>query len=160
LLENYLGERQLIECWMGSKWGFYKFPLNSQVDIPDLETKLHWREVGLQSVLGKDENVGSLFHVNQVLDVRLSIELQLEHVKREFVIVKRQLKRSRVLPCYRLSQCGERWVNLLRIYDAFLAGATESELIDHLQLKGIPVLHKEARELVFGGYQRILLYAE
>ena len=96
----------------------------------------------------------------QTFDLRLPIELQLEQAKRGFVIARRKQQQSGHLSCYRISQCCKHWINLLRIYDAVNIGISESEIKDHLQLDNIPDLLAEAKELVYGGYQRILLYAE
>ncbi|MHB8455301.1 MAG: transcriptional regulator domain-containing protein [Acidiferrobacterales bacterium] len=38
-------ELLLIECWMGAKWGFHKFPLDPAVDAPVIGEQLAWRPV-------------------------------------------------------------------------------------------------------------------
>ena len=38
-------DKVLIECWMGSKWGFYKFPLSPDTDMPLIGEQLLWREI-------------------------------------------------------------------------------------------------------------------
>ena len=37
-------DKVLIECWMGAKWGFYKFPLDPDTDQPVIGEQLSWRE--------------------------------------------------------------------------------------------------------------------
>ncbi len=41
----------LIECWMGSKWGFYKFPLDPTTDQPRIGDQLSWRALPEQICL-------------------------------------------------------------------------------------------------------------
>lgn len=35
--------RQLIECWMGAKWGFYQFPQDPAIPAWELEAPINWR---------------------------------------------------------------------------------------------------------------------
>jgi len=158
-LSGLKGQRLLIECWMGTKWGFYKFPVNPEIDLPELDTQLLWREVDLDKWLVMDGEQDS-FSFRQIFDLRLPIEVQLEQAKRAFVIARRQQQKSGQLSCYRVPQCGKHGLNLLRIYDASNTGISESEIKEHLQLDNIPGLLAEAKELIYGGHQRILLYAE
>ncbi len=36
-------DRQLIECWMGAKWGFYQFPQNPALHALELAASINWR---------------------------------------------------------------------------------------------------------------------
>ena len=87
------GQRLLIECWMGTKWGFYKFPVDLQIDLPELDAQLLWREVELDKWLVLDDDEDH-FSFRKTFDLRLPIEFQLEQAKRAFVIARRQQRQS------------------------------------------------------------------
>ena len=71
---NALGESLLIECWMGEKWGFYKFPLDPARPAPIPATELLWREPSQEAVLLSDRII---MMTNGSLNLFLHLLLQI-----------------------------------------------------------------------------------
>ncbi len=51
------GDKVLIECAMGARWGFYKFPPAPQDADPVGERRLVWREMMAEVQLLDDDSV-------------------------------------------------------------------------------------------------------
>ena len=75
----------LIECWMGAKWGFYKFPLNPNYARPEIPRELLWREREIR-VKSLDSNDSTCIEAKQdtehlktlQFDLRFSLKQQLD----------------------------------------------------------------------------------
>ncbi|MDQ7015314.1 MAG: DUF6499 domain-containing protein [Gammaproteobacteria bacterium] len=158
------GGKLLIECWLGAKWGFYKFPLNPEVDAPKVGEELLWREVELQAVPLSVQRCTSYLDGDCKLafgfDLSLSLKEQLELVKRELQQQKRQqreaVRRQTVLGLTPI------WLTMLRLLDALEAGAPDLQISAVLQLDRFSLrsLQLQAEALRDGGYRQVLLLAE
>lgn len=93
------GEREqvLIECWMGAKWGFRKFPVDPDTDFPD---HLTWREQPLTLArLGAGETVpDTASRVVLAFDLELPLDAQLEAARRQLAVARHGLAQTGRLP--------------------------------------------------------------
>jgi len=112
------GERLLIECWMGSKWGFYKFPPGPEADMPTLL----WRQVDEEvSVVHADdaEYLGNgQEKVALGFDLSRPIKSQVEDARRLLLVLQRHRQNAGNPYPYTLDTVRERWTLYLRVLDA------------------------------------------
>lgn len=73
-------ERVLIECAMGAKWGFYKFPNDPDEEFPRVPGQLLWREIS--TWLPDTDAPAKPHELGVYLDLRLPVKQQLEELKR------------------------------------------------------------------------------
>lgn len=140
-------ERVFIECWMGAKWGFYKFPLDPQRDMPP---GLHPPPpTGERPVWHKGADAGpnpideisfrpppapaprkpdDPYRLDIAFDLSLPLPPQLEAAK--FRLVGRAAELRRAGHTAPLSVASQRtaWTRLLRVLDAHAAGANIADL--------------------------------
>src|SRR5512138_2805401 len=132
-------ERVLLECWMGAKWGFYKFPLDPARVAPGPD-ELSWRppprsEVALEAP----------WRVDVAFDLSLPLPPQLEAAKFRLVSRAAELRRQGLAAPKNVANQRARWTAMLCLLDGDAApDADNGELLD------------EARALVAGGYREIL----
>ena len=83
------GDKVMIECAMGAKWGFYKFPNSPDTEFPVIPDKLIWREpdIGVSTPSGDAQ----IYDMDLRFDVRLSLNEQLASAKRRLVSQQRKL---------------------------------------------------------------------
>ena len=161
-------DKVLIECWMGAKWGFYKFPLDPATDQPVIGEELGWREQQ-QSARRVDaadsvylEEAGA--HVALGFDLDLPLRSQLESAKRFLQARKAKLRREGSLVMKTVRNLGHEWCLMLRILDALNAGESLESVAEELcngagQPGGkthIFGLGRQAERLVDRGYLEIL----
>jgi len=82
------GDKILIECAMGAKWGFYKFPNSPAIEFPEIPEQLVWREIDF--IVSEPDGPTQLYEADLRFDLRLSLNEQLSVAKRQLVIQKRQ----------------------------------------------------------------------
>lgn len=156
------GEKVLIECHLGARWGFYKFPLNPAHERPVIGQDLLWREHPLRAqplaggdIDGVDEREGKLA---LVFDLRMPLKEQLAAAKPYLIASQRRLqqegleRRSVASECAALSAC-------LRLLDAREAGAGEGAICKALGLESsaaFAALSERALSLMQGGYRELL----
>jgi len=153
-------DKVLIECALGARWGFYKFPPDPEEDDVVGRGLLVWRESELhrepldaedREYLGEDpEKIALGF------DLALPLRGQLERAKRLLQLLQRQ----RGLQPRRAARYRERWTRYLRLLDAEATGAAPSELAVLCGPEPLEPNLAAARELAAGGYRRILLLPE
>ena len=132
-------ERVLLECWMGAKWGFYKFPLDPERVAPGPD-ELSWRPPP-QS----DSEIESPYRVDIAFDLSLPLPPQLEAAKFRLVGRAAELRRQGLAAPKTVGKQRVRWTTMLRLLDdAITREADSAELLD------------EARVMVAGGYREIL----
>ena len=147
----------LIECALGARWGFYKFPPDPADDDPVGGQRLIWREVDQAvPVVGRFDRewLGTdPARVALGFDLALPLREQLKDAKRQWQILRRQRMRAGQLDSLAEPACRERLATMLRLLDADAAGADETAMTsidvdwrDRLQL---------ARALCAGGYRRL-----
>ena len=118
-------DKVLIECAMGARWGFYKFPPDPADDDPVGEGRLAWRETerdipvvsdGDSEWLGDDEA-----RVALGFDLTLPLREQLERAKRTLQVMQRQRQRSGRVVAKSSETLREALCLMLRLLDAELA---------------------------------------
>jgi len=82
------GSKVMIECAMGAKWGFYKFPNSPDIEFPDVPGKLIWREFDLR--VAKPAGEAQSFEIDLRFDLRLSLYEQLRSARQQLIIQQRQ----------------------------------------------------------------------
>ena len=134
------GDRVLLECWMGAKWGFYKFPIDPERSTPPCPDKLSWRPPP-QS----DMSIEAPYRHDIAFDLSLPLPPQLEAAKFRLLSRAAELRRQGLaVPKTVANQCA-RWTTMLRLLDgAATLDNNDASLLD------------EARALVAGDYREIL----
>ncbi len=132
-------DHQLIECWMGAKWGFYQFPNDPAIPAWALESPVNWRPApGFRF----DREPEKASETRLTFDLALPLPAQLE-AARHWLVSKQSALRGQGLAVPRtLANQKEHWARLLAALDQ---GA--GELLD------------EAREMARCGYREILRLA-
>ena len=161
----------LIECWMGSKWGFYKFPLDPALDAPTIGEQLAWRPVTCaarelaSSVVERMETAPGGSPEKLVLEFDLSLPLreQLDSARNLAVARQARLRQSGKIVLRTVQFCAPGWMACLRALDARAAGASVEEAsvallsVEALRTDSYAALLKQADALLNGGYRAILL---
>lgn len=151
-------DQVLIECWMGAKWGLRQFPPDPAVCQPE---GLAWREqpVVLEP-LGTAE-----FHVLQQspgrialgFDLALPLGPQLEAARVRLLAARHALAKAGRLPATSLQAGAPVWRAWLRLLDGLGQGAALDEIARVLDLADADGAREQARDMVAGGYRRILM---
>jgi len=151
-------DKVLIECALGARWGFYKFPPDPADEDPVGDGRLTWREcmeevpeIGPEDApwLGADPA-----RVALGFDLSLPLRDQLERAKRRLQVLQRQRQRSGALVPPSLRAQRAVLSTQLRLLDAESGGADEPEFVsigrDWRALLG------QAQQLRDGGYRRLV----
>jgi hypothetical protein len=129
-------DRQLIECWMGAKWGFYQFPQNPDQPAWTLETPINWRPApGFRFARVS----GCATDIQVTFDLALPLPAQLDAARQWLVGKQGALRRQGQAAPRSLANQAEHWAKLLAALDS-----GSGELLD------------EAREMSRYGYREIL----
>lgn len=161
------GEDALIECWMGQKWGFYKFPIDPKNDHPVPGEELLWRvpepdyhvldESEIAACLDNDEKVAMGF------DLTLPLGEQVDHARRLLAILQRQLRKSRPEKMKNVTNLTKQWRIYLRILDALSQGISLTAIQDTLSEENLGIQEEtiqEAIDLMRYDYRKLLLIPE
>lgn len=115
-------DRQLIECWMGAKWGFYQFPRNPDVPAWELEAPINWRPApGFRF----DREANQASDIQLTFDLALPLPAQLDAAKQWLVTRQAALRRQGLAVPQTLVNQAEHWTKLLAVLDSGLG-----ELLD------------------------------
>lgn len=90
------GDKVLIECWMGAKWGFYKFPVDPARTDLAVGEELCWRPVQIQPVIvdGQDRRFfDSETRVALGFDLRRPLPEQVSAAERLLQLLQRRWRR-------------------------------------------------------------------
>lgn len=136
-------ERVLIECWMGAKWGFYKFPLDPERSTPPGPDELAWRPPPATGTFAE------AYRLDISFDLSLPLPPQLEAAKFRLASRVAELRREGLATPKTVANQRERWTRMLRLLDS---GEMPSE--DNAAL-----LH-EAQAMVQRNYLDILRLAK
>lgn len=160
-------EDALIECWMGQKWGFYKFPLDPDNDHPQPGIELLWRvpeqeyrvldASEIHAYLDNDERVAMGF------DLTLPLGEQMDQARRLLAILQRQLHKQHPEKIRSVRGLAEIWRTQLRILDGLAQGAGRKEIEDTLSMEGVELnteLIREAQQLMQSEYRSLLQIPE
>jgi hypothetical protein len=150
----------LIECWMGAKWGFHKFPLDPAMVAPTPE-QLSWRpvHVGARTVTaGHRDYLGvTLTRLALGFDLNLPLPPQLEAAKFHLVSLQTRLRREGMPVPETVASRRADWTRYLRLLDAEASGAAREEIGTSLECRDVAGDTEAARDLRDHGYRRILL---
>ena len=135
------GERVLLECWMGAKWGFYKFPLDPGRGTPPGPDELAWRPPP-QAKAGVDEP----YRLDLSFDLSLPLPPQLEAAKFRLVSRAAELRRRGLAAPKTVASERARWTQMLQLLDATAAG----EAVEDKESL------RKAQAMAQGGYLEIL----
>lgn len=150
-------DKVLIECAVGARWGFYKFPPDPADDDPVGAGRLVWREVDDEVVmvgpadadwLGADPSKVALG-----FDLALPLRAQVERAKRQLQLLRRQRERGGEVEARSVTTLHRTLTTMLRLLDATAAGAGGAQLatLDADWQGGL----NEALELRDAGYRRL-----
>ena len=156
-------QRVLIECALGARWGFYKFPLDPDCDTPVIGEQLSWREVpqGVRR-LGPDAAVylgDNPARVALGFDLDLPLREQLERAKRYLLATQRGRVRDGLVCMRTVEALWPDWQRYLRCLDGLEAVAPEDEMARVLGRDGgaLAADCRAALRLRDGGHREILL---
>ncbi len=125
------GERILIECWMGQKWGFYKFPPDPADDRRGDEP-VTWRETASPVEVLDHSDTEHLIpgspKVALGFDLSQPLKAQFDEARRQLVVMQRRLQKSSALDAYTVTGRRDHWALCLRLLDAEAAGAAPSDI--------------------------------
>jgi hypothetical protein len=151
-------EQVLIECWMGAKWGFRKFPIDPAIDLPD---DLAWRDFPVDVAVVAPSAIPELRQSPEMLalmfDLSLPLPAQLEAAKRQLIAARQARARTGDLPPRGLREGAPVWRRSLRLLDALEAGATQASIGEILDLADTEREASTAIAMSGGGYRRILM---
>jgi hypothetical protein len=158
------GDKVLIECAMGARWGFYKFPPDPQDDDPVGQGRLVWREQKTQVELLDADTLANELNPSTALvcfDLSLPLADQLLSAKRRLQVEQRRRIQAGLLLAPRLAAHLDNLVRKLRLLDAMESGA-ESALIEQRLYAGLNIGLKhetsQAISLRDRDYRRLLLF--
>ena len=129
-------DRQLIECWMGAKWGFYQFPQDPSLPAWELESPINWRPA---PGFHLDRPAESACDIHLTFDLTLPLPAQLEAAKQTLVSKQAALRRQGQAAPRNLDNQRAHWASLLAVLDS-----------------GSGELLAEARTMSSNGYREIL----
>lgn len=152
------GEKVLIECALGARWGFYKFPPDPRDDDPVGDDRLAWREVASPvRQLGAADAAWceSSSHLALGFDLSLPLREQMEQAKRTLQAEQRRRQRAGLVAPVSARARAADWVVMLRLLDAEAGNASASELTSISP--GWEGSLQEAHRLCEGGYRQLAL---
>ncbi|MFO7542865.1 MAG: DUF6499 domain-containing protein [Thiobacillus sp.] len=133
-------DRVLLECWMGAKWGFYKFPLDPARTAPG-PNELSWRPLPAPETRPD----GDPYRLDIAFDLSLPLPPQLEAAKFRLVSRASELRRTGLAAPITVASQRARWTEMLRLLDGVDApDADKAKLL------------VEAQALIVGGYRELL----
>ncbi|MBN8772858.1 MAG: hypothetical protein J0J02_01450 [Thiobacillus sp.] len=135
-------ERVLLECWMGAKWGFYKFPPDPGCIAPGPD-ELSWRPPPQPA-----PQVDDACRLDVSFDLALPLPPQLEAAKFRLVSRAAELRRQGVAAPRTVANQRAGWVRMLQMLDGNVPPQA-----------GHDSLRREAQAMMQGGYLDILRLA-
>jgi hypothetical protein len=155
----------LIECWMGAKWGFYKFPLNPNYAHPKIPSELLWRERDIK-VKVLDPYLNNLAVPNNAehlsslqFDLRFSLQEQLKSARIQLANIRRNAYKTGKIKL-RIKDHVPYWTYLLRYADALQIGTAAIAAQKRLQSEtsiNLQNMSSELEAIWQGEYLDILL---
>lgn len=115
--------RVFIECWMGAKWGFHKFPLDPERATPPSPAELSWRPPPAAEPRPTDD----AFRLDIPFDLSLPLPPQLEAAKFRLISRAAELRRAGQRAPMTVANQRARWTRMLQLLDAEAAGESIDE---------------------------------
>ncbi len=154
------GDKVLIECALGARWGFYKFPPDPRDDDPVGGERLVWREVPLEIPLLEAEAAapGDAHRAALVFDLGLPLAPQMEQAKRRLQIEQRRRVSAGRLAPPRVADHAEDLARGLRLLDAAAQAVPlqEQARVFRLDTEEAGKVLSRALSLRDGGYRNLL----
>lgn len=113
-------DRVLLECWMGAKWGFYKFPLDPARVAPGPD-ELSWRPPPPPETRPTEDP----YRLDIAFDLSLPLPAQLDAAKFRLVSRTRDLRRTGLVAPITVASQRARWTKMLRMLDGEAAPDSE-----------------------------------
>ena len=156
------GEKVLIECALGARWGFYKFPPDPADDDPVGGGRLVWREFAVEPALVERESESRVNPESAMLCFDLSLPLrdQLATAKRLLQIEQRNRVQAGSIKVPRVSAHREKLCRMLRLLDALEAGADMEQIQSRLYAELTECFSDDRRDAIQlrdHQYRRLLL---
>jgi hypothetical protein len=155
-------DKVLIECHLGARWGFYKFPVDPAMEDPVGQGLLTWRALPLSAELvGHTDTAwlgGDPSKLALGFDLSLPLREQLEDARRLLAVMRRQRIKQGLMHPKTVAACCEEWTRYLRLLDAETARADSARITLQLGLdpQSLGAVWAETQALVNGGYRRIV----
>ncbi len=159
------GDKVLIECAMGARWGFYKYPPDPADDDPVGMQRLAWREVTHEvSILGDGEaRCSGSARLAVCFDLSLPLREQIDQAKRRLQIEQRRRAKAGDVQLQTVKTLAPRWRRYLRLLDALDEGVADEAIVRLLyggDADRLATDRAEARGLCQGGYRELLRLPE
>jgi hypothetical protein len=155
------GDKVLIECALGARWGFYKFPPDPADNDPVGGNRLVWRPVMFElPLLDAAQPVpDSARYAAPLFDLELPLAFQLEQAKRRLQIEQRKRVAVGLIKKPSIAEHRERLTQALCLLDAMEAGATQQEMCTTLDRTAgeIRVILDQALAMRDADYRQLLL---
>ncbi len=135
-------ERVLLECWMGAKWGFNKFPLDPHRIQPPSPEELGWRTLPVRPARDTEET----YRLDIAFDLSLPLPPQLDAAKFRLASRVAELRRAGHAAPHNATNQRDYWTQLIGALDAPVS-APETLLA-------------AAQKMAENGYRDILRLAE
>ena len=116
-------DRVLLECWMGARWGYYKFPLAPDVVAPG-EEALSWRPPPPAPLREPDDPL----RLDLAFDLALPLAPQFDAARLKLASRLAELRRGGHVVPLTLANQRASWREELRLLDAHADGATTAAM--------------------------------
>lgn len=160
-------EKLLIECWMGERWGFYRFPPDPHHDSRQLAAPPAWRphERGIRVLHETEAQYFDADAGKMALgfDLALPLAQQLDEAKRLLLVTQRRLQKDGTLAPPTVNGRRQIWIACLRLLDGEQQQAGDADLARRLCAEAGPCLDElraTAYRLVESGYRLIAWFTE
>lgn len=123
-------DKVLIECALGARWGFHKFPPDPRDDAAVAEHRISWREQPDRQLSIEPDQAAACRTDKQALlcfDLDLPLRPQFELAKRELQMMQRRRVRQG-MPMRSVRGMAAQLVEQLKVLDALSAGIEPCEL--------------------------------
>ncbi len=150
-------DKVLIECVLGARWGFHKFPPDPRMRDAPGEGRLNWRvsEDDIALLEPGDAVPDDAAMAALCFDLSLPLREQVEQAKRRLQWLQRQRVRERRIPAPKAAAHADAWRRGIRMLDARVAGASIEEMSRQWPEGDVAAELAEAERLRDGGYRRI-----
>lgn len=106
-------ERVLLECWMGAKWGFHKFPLDPDRALPPEPCELSWRARPAQAA----SEIDARYRLDIAFDLSRPLPPQFDAARFRLASRVAELRRAGQVVPKSASSEREHWTRLLQVLD-------------------------------------------
>jgi hypothetical protein len=107
-------DRQLIECWMGAKWGFYQFPQDPVRPAWELTAPINWRPPPAFDFRSEQQ---SPYRQQLIFDLSLPLQAQLEAARQWLFGEQIKLRRQDQPAPKTLENQRSRWAELIEVLE-------------------------------------------